>query len=88
MSDEKKIRPHFRFEDLEIWHLAKELAIIFHQVAERLEERKLYRYAEQIQAAGLSLPNNIAEGSGSIHDKEFHQFLNIAKRSLFEDASM
>ena len=34
------------------------------------------------------LTNNIAEGSGSTHPQEFKQFLNIAGRSLFEDASM
>jgi four helix bundle protein len=28
------------------------------------------------------------EGSGSTHKQEFIQFLNIARRSLFEDASM
>jgi four helix bundle protein len=38
--------------------------------------------------AGLSLTNNIAEGSGSIYVQEFKQFLNITRRSLFEDASM
>jgi len=60
-------RPHFRFEDLEIWQLGKELSVRFHKVADNLEQRKLYRYAEQIRAAGLSVPNNIAEGSGSLH---------------------
>ena len=79
---------HFRFEDLEIWQLSKNLAVRFHQVADRLEKKKLYRYAEQLRAAGLSVSNNIAEGSGSIHQKEFNQFLNIARRSLFENASM
>ena len=64
-------RPHFRFEDLEIWQLGKELSVRFHKVADNLEQRKLYRYAEQIRAAGLSVPNNIAEGSGSLHPKEF-----------------
>jgi four helix bundle protein len=34
------------------------------------------------------LTNSIAEGSGSTHAQEFKQFLNIARRSLFEDASM
>jgi hypothetical protein len=29
-----------------------------------------------------------AEGSGSTHTQEFVQYLNIARRSLFEDASM
>jgi four helix bundle protein len=79
---------HFRFEDLEIWRLACELAVEFHTVASRLEEAKLYRYAEQLRAAGLSVSNNIAEGSGSLHPSEFLQFLNIARRSDFECASM
>ena len=79
---------HFRFEDLEIWRLACELAVECHQVADRLEVARLYRYAEQLRAAGLSVSNNIAEGSGSLHSSEFRQFLNIARRSDFECASM
>ena len=57
-------------------------------IAERLDKRRFYRYAEQLRAAGLSISNNIAEGSGSAHKQEFIQFLNITRRSLFEDASM
>ncbi len=79
---------HFRFEDLEIWRLACELAVECHKVASRLEEAKMYRYAEQLRAAGLSVSNNIAEGSGSLHHSEFRQFLNVARRSAFECASM
>ena len=82
------MRPHFRFEDLEIWQLARRLAVKFHTLADDLDKRRFYRYAEQLRAAGLSLTNNIAEGSGSTHAQEFKQFLNIARRSLFEDASM
>lgn len=81
-------RAHWRFEDLEIWQLSRDLAVKFHMVADRLQDRRLYRYAEQLRAAGLSLSNNIAEGSGSSHKREFIQYLNIARRSLFEDASM
>ena len=44
--------------------------------------------AEQLRAAGLSISNNISEGSASPHAAEFGQFLNVARRSLFEDASM
>ena len=58
-------RPHWRFEDLEVWQLARDLAVELHRVAERLDERRLYRYAEQLRGAGLSLTNNIAEGLGS-----------------------
>ena len=86
MSNER--RPHFRFEDLEIWQSARQLAVRFHRLAHELDKRRFYRYAEQMRGAGLSLTNNIAEGSGSTHCREFQQFLNIARRSLFEDASM
>jgi|SRR4051794_37425846 four helix bundle protein len=82
------MRPHFRFEDLEIWQLATELAVKFHQLADKLDRRRFFRYAEQLRAAGLSVSNNISEGSASRHKAEFLQFLNIARRSLFEDASM
>jgi four helix bundle protein len=87
MSDTSN-RPQWRFEGLEIWQLAADLAVAFHRVAEALDERKLYRYAEQLRAAGLSVSNNIAEGAASVHVAEFRQFLNISRRSLFEDASM
>jgi len=36
----------------------------------------------------LSISNNIAEGSGSASAKDFANFLNIAKRSVFENANM
>src|SRR5438128_11632544 len=81
-------RPHWRFEDLQIWNNACYLAVDFHRIADGLDRRRLYLYAEQLRAAGLSLPNNIAEGSGSTHKQEFVQFLNITRRSLFENASM
>jgi four helix bundle protein len=54
------MRPHWRFEDLEIWQLSRDLAVKFHKVAERLDRQRCHRYAEQLRAAGLSLSNNIA----------------------------
>jgi len=68
--------------------MAADLAVEFRRVADQMEQRKFWRYAEQLRSAGLSPSNNIAEGSGSEHTAEFRQFLNIARRSLFEDASM
>lgn len=74
----------FRFEDFEIWkdsiHITKSLLAI----ANDLEDKKYYRFAEQLRAAAMSITNNIAEGSGSFSDKEFAQFLNISRRSIFE----
>jgi four helix bundle protein len=57
-------------------------------VADRLEERKLYRVAEQLRGSGLSMSNNIAEGSGSRSKRDFSNFLNIARRSAYENANV
>jgi four helix bundle protein len=78
----------FRFEILEIWKRAADIATKLFKLADILEKNKLYRFADQLRGAGLSMPNNIAEGSGSTSKKEFIQFLNIARRSTSENASM
>jgi four helix bundle protein len=78
----------FRFENLEIWQRAVEVARKLFRLADILEEKRLYRFTDQLRGTGISMPNNIAEGSGSTSKKEFTQFLNIARRSTFENASM
>jgi four helix bundle protein len=78
----------FRFQDLEIWKEAIELGDILFDIADSLEQKKLFRFAEQLRAAGMSISNNIAEGSGSSSKQEFKSFLNIAKRSTFENANI
>ena len=78
----------FRFQDLQIWQLAIQIGDELFDVADELEKRRLYRFAEQLRAAGMSMSNNIAEGSGSSSNKEFKQFLNVARRSTFENANI
>lgn len=78
----------FRFEDLEIWKISIELTDKLLNIADNLETKKLYRFAEQLRGAAMSISNNIAEGSGSTSNKEFIQFLNYARRSTFENANI
>lgn len=78
----------FRFEGLEIWQRAAELARQPCDIADRIRQQRRYRFAEQLYGAALSMPNNIAEGSGSTSPAEFALYLNFARRSLFENASM
>jgi len=78
----------FRFQDLKIWQLAIQIANKLFNISDDLEEKRLYRFAEQLRASGMSMPNNIAEGSGSSSKKEFKQFLNMARRSTFENANV
>lgn len=47
---------------------------------------KLYQYSfgDQLRRAGLSVPNNIAEGNGRRSKKESSNFYNISKGSVYE----
>lgn len=78
----------FRFEDLEIWKMAIQISMKLFDIADRLEDQKLFKFAEQLRAAGLSLTNNISEGSGSFTNIDFVNFLKFSRRSVFECANM
>ena len=78
----------FRFQNLEIWKQAIEIADSLLNVADEMDERRFYCFSDQLRGAALSISNNISEGAGSASKKEFVQFLNFAKRSCFENANM
>jgi four helix bundle protein len=78
----------FRFQELTVWQRAMDLGIELDELSDQLEAARRYRYSEQLRAAALSISNNIAEGSGSTSKKDFAHFMNIAKRSAFENANM
>jgi len=68
--------------------MAIDIADELFDISEALDKKRLYRFAEQLRGAGMSMSNNIAEGSGSSSKREFIQFLNIARRSTFENANI
>ena len=78
----------FRFQDLRIWQLAIEIANELFYIPDELERKKLYRFADQLRGSGMSMSNNISEGSGSSSKKEFRRYLDIARRSTFENANI
>ena len=48
----------FRFQDLEVWKESVEIGDVLSDIADRLEEKKLFRFAEQLRGAGMSMSNN------------------------------
>jgi four helix bundle protein len=68
--------------------LAIEISDDLLDIADELERKHLYKFSEQLRDAAMSISNNIAEGSGSDSKKEFNYFLNVARRSTFEDANI
>src|SRR3989337_2965513 len=79
---------NFRFMNLEIWQEAIDVAGSLFELADKLENKRLYRFAEQLRGSGRSMSNNIAEGSGSNSKREFSKFLNIARWLTFENANV
>ncbi|MBM3434591.1 MAG: four helix bundle protein [Bacteroidetes bacterium] len=78
----------FRFENLEIWQMAIEIGDRLFDIAENLREHKRYRFADQLDGAGMSISNNISEGSGSYSDLDFANFLKYSHRSIYECANI
>ncbi len=78
----------FRFEELEIWKRGVKILDKILDIADKLEKKRLYRFAEQMRGAGLSIVNNIAEGSGCDTRAEFRMFLGYSRRSIYEVVSM
>lgn len=78
-----------RFEDLWIWQQARELVReIYSDFGPGTPGERDFGFRDQIQKAGVSIMNNIAEGFERKTDKEFARFLDISKGSCGEVRSM
>ena len=74
-----------RFEDILAWQKALDLSVLIYSI---FENTKDYGFKDQIQRAGVSIMNNIAEGFERRSNNEFRQFLYISKGSSGEVRSM
>ena len=74
-----------KFEDIISWQKSRILTIDIYKV---FENSKDFGYKSQIERASVSVMNNIAEGFERKSNKEFRQFLFIAKGSCGEVRSM
>jgi len=74
-----------KFEDIIAWQKSRELSILLYK---EFAESKDFGFKDQIQRAGVSVMNNIAEGFERKTNNEFKQFLFIAKGSCGEVRSM
>jgi len=68
-----------RFEDLEIWQLARQLYQKISNIAHKLRESKEFRFAEQMKSSAGSIMDNIAEGFDRSSRLEFINALSISK---------
>lgn len=73
-----------KIEDLRIWQNARLICKTVYTLTRKEEFEKDYRFVQQIRAAAGSIMDNIAEGYGRGGNKEFIQFLSIARGSCQE----
>jgi four helix bundle protein len=69
------------FEELEIWREARELAKFVRSLTKKDDFKKDFKLCGQINSASGSIMDNIAEGFERDGNKEFINFLYIAKGS-------
>ena len=78
----------FKFEKLEVWHLSIDLAHEMILLANRFPSEYRYSLADQIRRAAVSIPTNIAEGTGRETPNNQANFYRIAKGSAYEVVSL
>jgi four helix bundle protein len=73
-----------RFEDLEAWKLARAFTELVYAASGMGNFGRDFALRDQIRRASISIVSNIAEGFERDGDKEFLQFLSVAKGSCGE----
>ncbi len=72
------------FKELKIWQKSRVLTKEVYLLTKSYPEEERFGLVSQIRRAVVSIPSNIAEGSGRNSSRDFRRFLNIALASAFE----
>jgi four helix bundle protein len=72
------------YQDLKVWHKSMDLVVEIYKLIRLLPKDEVYSLSSQMRRAAVSAPSNIAEGQQRKSEKEFINFLSIAKGSVAE----
>jgi four helix bundle protein len=72
------------FREIKIWQEALLMVKEVYLFSSKLPKEEKYGITSQINRSAVSIPSNIAEGSGRTTNKEFVRFLEIAISSSYE----
>lgn len=72
------------YKKLLVWQKAMNLVVNTYQLLDKFPKEEMYQLNSQIKRAAVSIPSNIAEGSGRKTEKEFSYFLFVAHGSACE----
>lgn len=74
----------YSFEKLKVWQEARGLVVKVYKLLDQFPNFEKYALCDQLRRAIVSVPSNIAEGSGRTSLKEQIHFIEIAYGSLME----
>jgi four helix bundle protein len=72
------------YKKLEVWSKAHMLVKEIYTITKDFPKEELFGIVSQIRRAAVSIPTNIAEGSGKASQKDFGRYLQIAFGSANE----
>lgn len=72
------------FKELKIWQDSRRFCKSVYQITKQFPDAEKFGLTNQIRRAVVSVPSNIAEGSGRSSDKEFSKFINYSIGSSYE----
>ena len=73
-----------KFQELTVWQKSMDLVDRVYDFADSFPQSERFGLWSQITRAAVSIPSNIAEGSGRASAKDCVHFLSIARGSLYE----
>jgi four helix bundle protein len=73
-----------KHHELDAWKVAIELVKEVYALTSSLPPHENFGLTAQIRRSAVSIPSNIAEGSARLTDREFVDFLGIARGSVSE----
>lgn len=73
-----------RFEDLEIWQIAKEVGVEAYRISDLAPIKSDFGLKDQFRRAAMSMSDNVAEGFEYNNNPDFIRFLTYAKGSSGE----
>ena len=74
----------YSFENMKAWQEARKLVVEVYRLLDEFPKLEQYALCDQIRRAIVSVPSNLAEGSGRISLKEQLHFYEISYGSLME----
>lgn len=72
------------FKELKVWQNARTLVKEIYLSTNNFPTEERYGLISQMRRSAVSIPSNIAEGSGRRTDKDFAYFLNVSLGSAYE----